>query len=319
MACGGQLAEPPPDAATTLDAATSDGAVPDAATPVMHCTATTTTTLASDQRGYRVALDDAYVYWVTIDDDVRRVAKGGGPVDELGTVSGHGTLVPSASSLYVGPGDVVRVPKNGGAAQTVAQNTQAFAVDAAETTLVFVTPSPTTIFAQPLPSGTATVVAKLSYGDTVSALAVPGDGYAYYGTETAIARVPLAGGPIEPLAPGYLVETFAFDATTLFFAQQDGHGASQILRVPRSGGASTFMTSTTAPREIGVSDSRIFWADTTTLWAQSKTSGWPKAIGPTQQASGLYVAPSLAIDGACLYWASADPGGAIFAMPIPAQ
>ena len=61
VACGGKLVEPSfDDAATTPDAPSTF----DAATPVTHCTATTATTLASDQRGYRVALDDAYVYWV---------------------------------------------------------------------------------------------------------------------------------------------------------------------------------------------------------------------------------------------------------------
>ncbi len=316
-ACGGQIAlPPPPDAASEPDAATAPDASIDAAPPPTHCTATATTVLAPGQGAYRIAIDDEYVYWLAAG-SARRVAKGGGPVDQLGVVSSVATLAVTASSLYAGRGNVVRIPKSGGTAQTVLDNVQAFAVDAAETTLAYVRPSPATLYVRALPSGVDTAIATLPGVQDVAVLAMPGDGYVYYGAEQVVARVPVAGGPIEPLAPAYSVETFAFDATTLFIAEQDGQGASRIYQVPRTGGTPSYMASTTYPREIGVDDTRIFWADDADLWEQPKTTGWPKSIGPTEQAPGPLVAPSLAIDGTCIYWAASDPTGAIYAMPIP--
>jgi hypothetical protein len=58
-------------------------------------------------------------------------------------------------------------------------------------------------------------------------------------------------------------------------------------------------------------DDRIYWSDTTSSWSQSKTNGFAKAIGATQQEAGPYLVPSLAIDGACLYSATADSDGVI--------
>jgi hypothetical protein len=150
--------------------------------------------------------------------------------------------------------------------------------------------------------------------------------YAYwadYGAASgngAIARVPLAGGAAETLAPSRLFPSaMAIDGTSLYWIEADADDENgKVLRMPLDGGTIDTLATSVAPLEIAIDARHVYWTTFDpgtspygTLLVAAKDGGATSTLASNQM--GL---SGLAIDGTRAYWGTSNGGGAVMSVPL---
>lgn len=311
LGCGGrvdvQTTAPPPDAGA-----------PEVAPPPPKttCTATAATTLASHVSPYAIAIDDGYVYWSDGEPPnvVRRVPKGGGPVEDVAPIGGIEVRVDDAF-VYAGGS---RAPKTGGPVTELAVSYSSIASIAIDPTTFFWAETDTihaNVHAVPLGGGGDVLLGDV--GGMWIHVAADGDGYVYVGHSHGVSRID-AGGTVSQLtapAQSGLVTMITVDAADVYFGVQSGQDTEAIWSLSKTGGTGTYLGEATTARQLAVDDAFLYWADAGKIWRVAKGGGWPEAIGSYAE-SAVYIGPSLAVDTNCVYWSTLDSsGGSVQAAP----
>jgi hypothetical protein len=137
--------------------------------------------------------------------------------------------------------------------------------------------------------------------------------YLYCSSSNAVTAFPLAGGnpvilatPADPSIQEF-TDTLATDGTNLYWFTYEDRMPSNLLFVPKTGGAPTMLASgLDSPRSLGFAGGRVFWATGSGVMVMPEGGG---AIVTVADDS----ATSLRSDGTNLYWLS---GWNIKEMPL---
>lgn len=118
----------------------------------------------------------------------------------------------------------------------------------------------------------------------------------------AVAKVPLAGGPVVELYRGGDKTTgIAVDATHVYWSEW---GSGRIVKVPKEGGAVTVLaTDQKGARAIAIDGARVYFTNppTGSIRSVAKSGG-----AVTVHATGQKHPYSVAVDATAIYWANVD-------------
>jgi hypothetical protein len=265
-------------------------------------------TLASEEKPKRLALDDTHVYWTvwgsgfsadhSKNGAVKRVAKSGGSVEVFAPAQSHPHgIVTDASAVYWandGDGTVMTAPKAGGAPAVLASVPGAFQV-AVDASGVYASTRGGGIFRIPLGGGAPVRLATAAAEP--NQIVLDASGIYYIDDEGEVCRVAKAGGAPTILARG---EKPSFDDGQVSLSGANVYFASgnDAMSVPKTGGAATKVVSgRTRISGIAADASDLFIMDRDAIVRVPLAGGAPTPITETDDTQ------LLAIDDTSVYWA----------------
>ena len=220
------------------------------------------TVLATNQSSYPVAIDGDSVYWDTAERGVMKLSKlGGTPVALSGSPwpgeFGFGIAVDAASVYWVdsyGSGFVKKVPRDGGAVTTLADNIIP-AMITLDATSVYYTTYDGNVIKADLDGANPVILAS----GPADATGIAVDAANVYWTNTGmgtVMQVSRNGGTPITLSTGDGAAAIAVDATSVYWVG----GAFAVKKVAIGGGT---VTSFPAGRGAGivVDDTSVYWTD----------------------------------------------------------
>jgi hypothetical protein len=275
-----------------------------------------------------LAIDEGFVYFATDPIGVARVPKNGGTVEQPPAGdggAGQWSLAPAADIataggfVYWAPAavGVARVP-TADFANTVPsliassplgfQGGRTVAVD---DTSAYVADLTGGIWSVPQAGGSLALVAKTEAGvNGVVVLAADSSGLYWTDARNGVFRAAPDGGAPILLVAGY-ANSLALDSTSVYapilLGAGDGSATVSIVQVPKAGGPTTALASTSGSTGgIAVDDAYVYWTDDAMPVSYDKSGTLrkvPKAGGPaTAITSTQWVPDAIAVDGACVYY-----------------
>jgi hypothetical protein len=230
--------------------------------------------IAPTQSGGLLAVDPAFVYWVS--------SGGGG-----------------------GAASIVAAPASGGAPATLATGlTRVFSLVVEGPNLYFPGAVGATQGVFQLPNSGGIPAAVVSAPIGASALAVDATNV-YYVSSGSIMKAPIAGG-----SPSIVANTqggvfaLSVDATSVYWVQSPTSIPGKVSKTPIGGGASTVLASgQTRIFALALDAANVYWTDfDQALVVQESISGGPQVV----VASGQQGVGDIAVDATSVYWAASN-------------
>jgi hypothetical protein len=230
-------------------------------------------TIATADMPTSTVSDGSHVYFTawsstTYSENIYRVPVTGGSKQKLVSCTGCGKLAVDGSYLYFNNGGAVyRIPKAG---------------------------------------GTKTKLAT-SYVDDFADMALDSY-YVYFAGHDGVKRVPKAGGSVKLLSTKVnQVRGLTLDASYVYWVNLAASGSSlgTIYRVPKAGGTSVALLSTTLPYDVVVDSSYLYWTSLQSIvWRSAKDgkNAWPLAYSQNTPTD-------LAANGTHLFWTNSPSTG----------
>jgi hypothetical protein len=152
-------------------------------------------------------------------------------------------------------------------------------------------------------------IVALATGDRLSGIAVGGSNVYWVASNAdassgAIMTVPVGGGTPTRFAPqSGSPSHLALDSAFAYWTEEL---ATQVVRAPLGGGATTTVASAAGAFQIALGDSAVYWLAPQGLMTAPKTGGAAVTL-----ASGFLPLPTngLAVNGAAVYFTSGPPSG----------
>ena len=265
------------------------------------------TTLVTDQFGASgIAVDADYMYWSNGEGGgaVQRVPKAGGATETVVEGAADSLAVDDASVYWTDSLYVYSQPKDGGKPKKLASDQGqpvAIAVDAANAYWVNNEGVPLGVVMEGPLDGSGAITLAGQQSDP-SGLAIDAT-YVYwtaYGDGTVM-RVPIAGGTPETLARDQKAPSaIAVDASAAYFL--DGNGV--LASVSLTGGDPKMLARHGFALTMTLSEGELFWNTQTGVWRTSTTGRATKQIA----ASSPSPQGPIAVDATNVYWADALDG-----------
>jgi hypothetical protein len=215
-----------------------------------------------------IAVDSAYVYWVS-SNGIMRVPIGGGPQTTFTSTQAIGGIAIDATNVYWSNGNnaVMTSPRDGGSPTVVA---------VAPATATVLAVDATNVYWVDTPSGT-------------------------------VAKAPVGGGVATVLATGQSASSLALDATNVYWTNynNDGPGAT-VMTIPISGGTPTILASgIRGPWGIAVGRSSVYWTSDNAVKQLPIGGGPATTVLPSDAFSGPF---AIAVDETNVYWTDVIAG-----------
>lgn len=257
-----------------------------------------------NEHGSALAVDDMHVYWAS---PVQRMAKDGDGLVKLADASPDvwGVAVDESFVYWASPfAGVWRVPKSGGAAQTLGLQGYRVAVDATHVYTVW-----QGVFKIAKSGGAVSVLAnKGNQGIAVD------DDFVYFTTWDVggAFRVKKTGGEVSQLGKSQYSSYCAVFGERVYWTAQSTPGA--VYSALKTGGDQKTLKTASTPYGIAADAEGLYFAeyDAGTIWMLPATGAAPIAL-----AIGQFYPRDIAVDAVAVYWTNDASKSAISKVAKP--
>lgn len=254
---------------------------------------------AAGTSGY-LRLDDKYVYFTdTNAGDILRVPKTGGAVQILATAQPNPfqLAVDDSSVYFTAAGSLRRVPKSGGNVQTLVPGNDIDEVVAGTASLYYADYASSGGGAVYSASKDGTGIRILASSVTNCESVAPWGSDLFFGG-SFVGAVPIAGGTVTTLDTTY-ARRIAVDSQNVYAIDHDG---PTVQRIPRDGGTAQVLA--ISPAAVGASDIALDSKDV--YWTVDQKSGYVLRVskaGGTMDVIASEDQPwGIAVDDTAIYW-----------------